>query len=136
MACSRFSRFPPCSSPHRPPPPRIPTPRRPKPSLPPPTRRSPPPENRPRRLRPAHPRTRNAKPTLGDGLIAQNALRIYLNRPAIITVHDSRGQLLYHIESVRPMEYLPLSGVHTGFLYLTLRAGRLETTKKLIYSGK
>lgn len=77
-----------------------------------------------------------AKPALGDGIIAQNTLRIYLNRPATVTVHNARGQLLFHVDSSRPAEYLPLSGVHAGFLYLTFRSGPLETTRKLIYSGK
>ncbi len=77
-----------------------------------------------------------AKPSLGDGLIAQNTLRIYLTRPATVTVHNARGQLLFHVESQRPTESLPLSGIHAGFLYLTFRSGPLETTRKLIYSGK
>lgn len=77
-----------------------------------------------------------AKPSLGDGLIAQNTLRIYLTRPATVTVHNARGQLLFHVDSQRPTETLPLSGVHAGFLYLTFRSGPLETTRKLIYSGK
>lgn len=77
-----------------------------------------------------------AKPSLGDGIIAQNTLRIYLSRSATVTVHNARGQLLFHVDSSRPTEYLPLSGVHAGFLYLTLRSGSLETTRKLLYSGK
>lgn len=77
-----------------------------------------------------------AKPALGDGFIAQNAVRVYLGRPLTISLHNARGQLLYQLESSRPMEVLPLSGVNTGFLYLTLRAGKLELTKKLVYSGR
>jgi hypothetical protein len=77
-----------------------------------------------------------SKPALGDGIIAQNTLRIYLSRPATVTVHNARGQLLFHVDSSRPAEYLPLSGVDAGFLYLTFRSGPQETVRKLIYSGK
>jgi hypothetical protein len=73
---------------------------------------------------------------LGDAFIFQNTLRIYLSRPATVTVYNARGQLLHHIESSSPLEVLPLSSVNTGFLYLTIRAGQLELTKKLVYSGK
>lgn len=73
---------------------------------------------------------------LGDGFIVQNSLRVYLGRPAAISLYNARGQLLYHAESSRPMETVPLNGVNAGFLYLTLRAGQLELTKKLVYSGK
>lgn len=79
---------------------------------------------------------KESKPALGDGFIVQNALRVYLGRPAVISLHNARGQLLYHAESSRPMELVPLTGVNAGFLYLTLRAGQLELTKKLVYSGK
>lgn len=77
-----------------------------------------------------------SQPTIGDGLVVQNTLRVYLSRPAIIIVHNARGQLLFHLETTRPVETLPLSGINSGFLYLTLRAGQLETSKKLLYSGK
>lgn len=81
-------------------------------------------------------KAKTAKVALGDGFIAQNAVRVYLGRPMTISLHNARGQLLYHLESSRPMEALPLSGVNAGFLYLTLRAGSQELTKKLVYSGR
>lgn len=77
-----------------------------------------------------------ARDALGDAFIFQNTLRIYLSRPAAITVYNARGQLLHHVESSSSLEVLPLSSVNTGFLYLTIRAGQLELTKKLVYSGK
>lgn len=77
-----------------------------------------------------------ARESIGDAFISQNTLRVYLGRPATVTLHNARGQLLFQVESSRPMEALPLGGVTTGFLYLTLRAGPLELTKKLVYSGK
>ena len=79
---------------------------------------------------------KSPRASLGDAFIAQNAVRVYLGRPMTISLHNARGQLLYHLESSRPMEVLPLNGVNTGFLYVTLRAGQLELTKKLVYSGK
>lgn len=77
-----------------------------------------------------------ATESLGDAFIAQNSLRIYLSRPATISLYDARGQTLFHLESTRPTEALPLAGLPTGFLYLTLRAGPIELTKKLVYTGK
>lgn len=77
-----------------------------------------------------------ARPLLGDGFIVQNSVRVYLGRPATVTLHNARGQQLFHLESSRPMETIPLQGVDAGFLYLTLRAGTIELTKKLVYSGK
>lgn len=74
--------------------------------------------------------------SLGDAFITQNSLRIYLSRPAAISLHNARGQTLFQLESARPTEVLPLAGLPTGFLYLTLRSGQLELTKKLVYSGK
>jgi hypothetical protein len=77
-----------------------------------------------------------AKPALGDAFIAQNTLRIYLDKPASISVFNARGQLVFRQDSQRQMEALPLQGMPTGFLYLTLRAGQTELTKKLLYTGK
>ena len=74
--------------------------------------------------------------TLGEAFIAQSSLRIYLSRPAIISLHDARGQTLFQLETSRPTEVLPLAGLPTGFLYLTLRSGQVELTKKLVYTGK
>ena len=74
--------------------------------------------------------------SLGEAFIAQSSLRIYLNRPASISLHDARGQILFQLETARPAEVLPLSGFPTGFLYLTLRSGSFEQTKKLVYTGK
>ncbi|GEM_PF-3483100 len=77
-----------------------------------------------------------AKPALGDAIVSQNTLRIFLDRPASISVFNARGQLVYRQDSQRQMETLPLQGMPTGFLYLTLRAGQSELTKKLLYTGK
>lgn len=74
--------------------------------------------------------------SLGEAFIAQSSLRIYLSRPASISLHDARGQTLFQLESNRPAEVLPLAGLPTGFLYLTLRSGQIELTKKLVYTGK
>ncbi|HLP42699.1 MAG TPA: hypothetical protein VK465_14410 [Fibrobacteria bacterium] len=79
---------------------------------------------------------REDRESLGDAVITQNFLRVFLNRPAAVTVHNVQGRQIFQLESSRPMESLPLAGVPTGFLYLTLRAGSLELTKKLVYSGK
>lgn len=77
-----------------------------------------------------------ARETLGDAFIAQSSLRVWLGRPAVLSLHNARGQLLFHLESARPMEVLPLAGINAGYLYLTLRAGNLEVTKKLVYAGR
>jgi hypothetical protein len=77
-----------------------------------------------------------AQPILGDAFIAQNLLRIYLNRPAAVSVFNSRGQQIFHMESQRALETVPLQGITTGFVYLTVRAGQVELTKKLVYTGK
>lgn len=78
----------------------------------------------------------SAKSALSDAFIAQGLLRIYLDRPASVTVYNSRGQQVFHLESERALESVPLHGLSTGFLYLTVRAGNVETTKKLVYTGK
>jgi hypothetical protein len=75
-------------------------------------------------------------PVLADAFIAQNALRVYLNRSASVTVYNSRGQQIFHRDSQRSLETVPLQGMSTGFLYLTVRGGLVETTKKLVYTGK
>jgi hypothetical protein len=74
--------------------------------------------------------------TLGEAFITQNTLQVYLDRPVSVSLYNARGQLLYHFDSFRPLETLPLKGVNAGFLYITLRAGLLETTQKLVYTGK
>jgi hypothetical protein len=76
------------------------------------------------------------KVTLGDGFISQNTLRIYLDAPVAISVFNTRGQLVYHLDSQQKMVLVPLQGIPTGFLYLTLRSGQNELTKKLVYTGK
>jgi hypothetical protein len=86
--------------------------------------------------KPKAPAKESAKASLGDAFIAQNTLRIYLDRPVSISVFNARGQLVFHQESQRQMEVVPLQGMPTGFLYLTLRAGQNELTKKLLYTGK
>lgn len=77
-----------------------------------------------------------SKISLGDAFISQNTLRIYLERPTQIFVYDARGQIVFHVDSHRAMETLPLYGMSAGFLYLTLRSGPLELTKKILYTGK
>jgi len=77
-----------------------------------------------------------AKPILGEAFIAQNQLQVYLNRPAAIFVYNARGQQIFHSDSQASMESVPLLGVNSGFLYLTVRAGQTELTKKLVYTGK
>ena len=76
------------------------------------------------------------KPILAEAFIAQSILRVYLNRPASIFVYNSRGQQVYHLDSQRPMEAVPLQGLSTGFVYLTVRTPQGEMTKKLVYTGK
>lgn len=77
-----------------------------------------------------------AKSLLGEAFIVQNHLQVYLDRPASISVYNARGQQIFHVESRASMESVPLMGVNTGFLYLTVRAGQTELTKKLVYTGK
>lgn len=76
------------------------------------------------------------KSALSDAFIAQGLLRIYLDRPASVTVYNSRGQQVFHLDTERALESVPLHGITTGFVYLTVRAGSVETTKKLVYTGK
>ncbi len=76
------------------------------------------------------------KPILADAFIAQTILRVYLNRPAAIFVYNSRGQQVYHLDSNGPMEAVPLLGMNTGFIYLTVRTAQGEMTKKLVFTGK
>lgn len=77
-----------------------------------------------------------AKPILGEAFIAQDVLRVFLNRPASISLYNARGQQVFHLDSQSPMESIPLFGMNTGFLYLTVRSGPAELTKKLVYTGK
>jgi hypothetical protein len=76
------------------------------------------------------------KPILADAFIAQTILRVYLNRPAAIFVYNSRGQQVYHLDSQRAVEAVPLQGMSTGFVYLTVRTAQGEMTKKLVFTGK
>jgi hypothetical protein len=76
------------------------------------------------------------KPILADAFIAQTVLRVYLNRPAAISVFNARGQQIFHLDSQRPMEAVPLLGISTGFIYLTVRTAQGEMTKKLVFTGK
>jgi hypothetical protein len=80
--------------------------------------------------------SKTSKAALADAFIAQNVLRIYLDRPAAVTVYNSRGQQVAHLDSRRAMETVPLQGITTGFIYLTVRTGQGELTKKLVYTGK
>jgi hypothetical protein len=85
----------------------------------------------------ANPPAANAsKAALADAFIAQNVLRVYLDRPAAVTVYNSRGQQVVHLDSRRAMEAVPLQGITTGFIYLTVRTAQGELTKKLVYTGK
>lgn len=77
-----------------------------------------------------------SKPALAEAFIAQTVLRVYLNRPAAIFVYNSRGQQVYHLDSQRAVEAVPLQGMSTGFVYLTVRTAQGEMTKKLIFTGK
>jgi hypothetical protein len=77
-----------------------------------------------------------AKVELGEGSVVQNELFVRLNRPVSISLFNTRGELLFHMDSFRVSESFPLAGVNAGFLYLTLRAGSVETTQKLVYTGK
>jgi len=76
------------------------------------------------------------KPTLGDAFIYQNNLQVSLDRPLTISLYNAQGQLIYHQDSQRKVENIPLQGIQAGFLYLTMRAGNAELTKKLLYTGR
>lgn len=78
----------------------------------------------------------DVKPLLGEAFIVQNHLQVYLNRPAAIYVYNARGQQVFHTDSHSALESVPLLGMSTGFLYLTVRSGQTELTKKLVYTGK
>jgi hypothetical protein len=80
--------------------------------------------------------TSEAKSPLSDAFIAQGSLRVYLDRPASVTVYNARGQQIFHRDSQGPSETVPLQGASTGFVYLTVRAGKIEATRKLVYTGK
>jgi hypothetical protein len=77
-----------------------------------------------------------SRAALADAFISQNVLRVYLDRPAAVTVYNSRGQQVAHLDSRRAMEAVPLQGISTGFIYLTVRTAQGELTKKLVYTGK
>ena len=76
------------------------------------------------------------KEKLGEAHITLDAMEIRLKRPATISLHNAKGELLFQLDSFRETETLPLRGVDSGFLYLTLRAGKVEFTQKLVYTGK
>jgi hypothetical protein len=78
----------------------------------------------------------SVKPVLADAFIAQGVLRVFLNRPASISVYNSRGQQVCHLDSRGNAEAVPLQGISTGFVYLTVRTAQGEMTKKLVYTGK
>lgn len=80
--------------------------------------------------------TQDAKSPLSDAFIAQGFLRVFLNHPASVTVYNIRGQQVFHRDSMGPVETVPLQGLTTGFVYLTVRAGKVEATRKLVYTGK
>lgn len=80
--------------------------------------------------------TSDSKSPLSDAFIAQGTLRVFLDHPASITVYNARGQQVYHRDSMGPVETVPLQGITTGFVYLTVRAGKTEATRKLVYTGK
>lgn len=84
----------------------------------------------------ATPVAQEAKSPLSDAFIAQGLLRIFLDRPATVTVYNARGQQVFHRESQSLTETVPLQGITTGFVYLTVRAGKAEATRKLVYTGK
>lgn len=76
------------------------------------------------------------KPILAEAFIAQAVLRVYLNRPASVYVYNSRGQQVFHVDSRHELESVPLLGINTGFIYLTVRTAQGEMTKKLVFTGK
>ena len=76
------------------------------------------------------------KPLLSDAFIAQSVLRVYLNHPASVSVYNSRGQQVFHLDTQKDAETIRLQGITTGFVYLVVRAGPVEMTKKLVYTGK
>ncbi len=80
--------------------------------------------------------TSDSKSPLSDAFIAQGTLRVFLDHPASVTVYNARGQQVYHRDSMGPVETVPLQGITTGFVYLTVRAGKTEATRKLVYTGK
>jgi hypothetical protein len=80
--------------------------------------------------------TSEAKSPLSDAFIAQGILRVYLDHPAAVTVYNARGQQVFHRDSMSPVESVPLQGITTGFVYLTVRVGKTEATRKLVYTGK
>jgi hypothetical protein len=77
-----------------------------------------------------------SKAALADAYIAQNLLRVYLGQPAAVAVYNSQGQQVAHLDSRRAMEAIPLQGITTGFIYLTVRTAQGETAKKLVYTRK
>ncbi len=80
--------------------------------------------------------TSEAKSPLTDAFIAQGSLHVFLERPASVTVYNARGQQLFHRDSHTAVETVPLQGATTGFVYLTVRAEKMEATRKLVYTGK
>lgn len=85
---------------------------------------------------PSTPAAAAVKTALADAFIAQSVLRIYLERPAAVSVFNSRGQLMFHVDSRRELETMPLQGISTGFIYLVVRTAQGELTRKLVYTGK
>lgn len=85
---------------------------------------------------PGTPAQESPKPALAEAFIAQTVLRVYLNHPASLYVYNSRGQQIYRLDTQRPMEAVPLQGMSTGFVYLTVRTAQGEMTKKLVFTGK
>lgn len=77
-----------------------------------------------------------SKTVLADAYIAQNMLRVYLDRPSAVTVYNSSGRQVAHVDSRRALETFPLQGITTGFIYLTVRTAQGELTRKLVYTGK
>jgi hypothetical protein len=80
--------------------------------------------------------TSDARALLTDAFIAQGSLHVFLERPAAVTVYNARGQQVFHRDSHAAVETVPLQGVTTGFVYLTVRAEKAEATRKLVYTGK
>lgn len=76
-----------------------------------------------------------AAPALGEVSIEAGQLRILLHQPATVTLYSSSGQVLYRLESSGLMEYLPLAGQESGFLYVHFRAGALESVRKILFPG-
>ena len=75
-------------------------------------------------------------PVLAEATIQNQTLHIGLRQGGMVLLYNSRGQLIYRMEAHRGLESIPLKGIDFGFLFLTVRQGKLETTLRLLHNGK